>query len=457
MAGLALSMLLASLGASIAAVALPTLSSVFSAPMSSVQWVALAYLLAMTVAIVVAGRLGDILGHRRVLLLGLTLYAGASVLCGLSPTLGALIAARAVQGVGAAILMALSVSMVRDAVPAEKTGAAMGMLGTMSAIGTTLGPSIGGVLIAGLGWQAAFLVLTPLCLAAMALVARSLPPANPAGSRNKARFDVLGTVILSLTLTAYAAAMTVGDTVFGPFNAICLTAAGLGLGIFVRVQARVAAPLVPLTVFRSVALAAALFMNLLVSTVMMATMVVGPFYLAFGLGLSEALVGLVMAVGPLVASLTGIPAGSVTDRFGASTVLAVGLWQMAIGLACLAFLPPAFGVIGYILAMVLLTPGFQLFLAANNTAVMVAARDDQRGMISGLLGLSRNVGFVSGASFMGALFAAAVGRADVATASPHAIASAFTITFLVAVGLILLSLVVAYADRKAAAKQPQDP
>ncbi|HRH95450.1 MAG TPA: MFS transporter, partial [Prosthecobacter sp.] len=143
-------MLLSSLGTSIANVALPTLAQTFSASFQEVQWIVLAYLLAVTTLIVSVGRLGDILGRRRLLLSGIFLLTAASVLCGFASTLWLLTAARAVQGLGAAIMMALTMAFVGDTVPKARTGSAMGLLGTMSAVGTALGPSLGGVLIAGL-------------------------------------------------------------------------------------------------------------------------------------------------------------------------------------------------------------------------------------------------------------------------------------------------------------------
>jgi len=162
LAALALSMLLASLGISIANVALPALALAFSAPFPTVQWVVIAYLLASTVTIVALGRLGDRIGHRRVLLGGIALFGLASLLCALAGDLRVLLLSRAVQGVGAAILMALTVALVRDTVPDDRMGRAMGLLGTMSAIGTALGPSLGGALIGAFGWRAIFLIMIPL-------------------------------------------------------------------------------------------------------------------------------------------------------------------------------------------------------------------------------------------------------------------------------------------------------
>ncbi|MFY7777389.1 MAG: MFS transporter, partial [Elstera sp.] len=159
---LCLSILLAALGTSIANVALPTLAQAFQAPFQAVQWVVLAYLLAITSLIVGVGWLGDFLGRRRLLLAGMLLFTVASLLCALSPTLWLLIAARALQGLGAAIMMALTIAFVSEIVPKAKAGSAIGLLGTMSAIGTALGPSLGGILIAEGGWRAIFLVSVPV-------------------------------------------------------------------------------------------------------------------------------------------------------------------------------------------------------------------------------------------------------------------------------------------------------
>ena len=186
LASLSLSMLLSSLGTSSANVSLPTLAQAFNASFQEVQWVVLAYLLAITTLIVSVGRLGDITGRRRLLLAGIVLFTAASVLCGVAPTLWLLIAARAAQGLGAAVMMALAMAFVGEAVPEAKTGSAMGLLGTMSAIGTALGPSLGGVLIAGLGWPAIFLINVPLGILTLVLAYRHLPIDRTGPSRGMA-------------------------------------------------------------------------------------------------------------------------------------------------------------------------------------------------------------------------------------------------------------------------------
>jgi EmrB/QacA subfamily drug resistance transporter len=443
LASLSLAMLLSSLGTSIANVGLPTLALAFNASFQQVQWVVLAYLLAITTLIVSVGRLGDLTGRRRLLLAGIFVFTLASALCGVAPTLGLLIAARAAQGVGAAIMMALTMAFVSETVPKAKTGSAMGLLGTMSAVGTALGPSLGGVLIAGLGWQALFLVNVPLGIATFLLARRTLPIDRIKPRTDRAGFDLAGTLLLALTLGAYALAMTLGRGSFGAVNVALLLAAVFGAGLFVLAQTKVASPLIRLAMFRDPVLSASLAMSALVSTVVMATLVVGPFYLSRALGLDAAMVGLVLSVGPLAAALTGVPAGRLADRFGAARMTLVGLSAMTAGASMLSMLPATLGVPGYIAPIVLITVGYALFQTANNTAVMADVVPEQRGVISGLLNLSRNLGLITGASAMGAVFAFASATTDITTAPPEALANGLRVTFAVAAILVVVALALA--------------
>lgn len=437
---LSLAALLSSLGSSIANVGLPTLAQTFSASFQQVQWVVLAYLLAITTLIVSAGRIGDLFGRKKMLQIGITMFSIASVLCALAPTLELLIAARMMQGLGAALMMSLAMALVGENIPKEKIGSAMGILGTVSAIGTALGPSLGGLLIAGYGWPMIFLVNVPLGIAAWGLNYRFLPADYLQVSRKRPLFDAMGTLLLSLTLIAYALAMTLGHGHFNTINWTLLLATGLGLGLFILSQMRSTSPLIRLSMFRNSALTAGFAMSTLVTTVVMATLVVGPFYLSGALALDTAQIGLVMASGPIVAALAGAPAGRVVDRLGSVRIIITGLTAMAIGTALLSMLPVALGVFGYIIPLVILTAGYALFQAANNTAVMMHLSAQQRGVGSGLLGLSRNLGLITGASVMGMIFALGSGANDITIASPQDIEMGMKITFGVATALIVSAL-----------------
>lgn len=452
LAALSLSMLMPSLDTSIANVGLPTLAHAFGASFQAVQWIVLAYLLAITTLIVSVGRLGDLIGRRRLLLWGIVVFTAASLFCGVASTLELLIAARALQGLGAAIMMALTVALVGETIPKARTGSAMGLLGTMSAIGTALGPSLGGFLIAGCGWRTIFLVNVPLGIVNFLLAQRYLPAPQPVAKpaqpgSGKPRFDKLGTLLLALTLAAYALAVTVDGGHLDRLNIVLLAAAALGAVLFLVAEARVASPLIRLSMFRDPVLSGSLAMSVLVATVMMATLVVGPFYLSRGLGLQTALVGLVMSTGPVISAFTGIPAGRIVDKLGAPFMVFVGLIEMALGLTALSVLPRIFGVPGYIGAIAILTPGYQLFQAANNTVIMTDIRADQRGVVSGMLSLSRNLGLITGASVMGAIFAAATMAVDITKAQPGAVVTGMRITFTVAASLIVGAIIIATASR----------
>lgn len=389
---LALAMMLAALGTSIANIALPTLVAAFDAPFAQVQAVVVAYLSALTLSAVIVGRLGDRFGLRRMFLAGLSVFALASLLCGFAPNLWLLTAARALQGFGAAFLMTLTMALMRETAGANQMGKAMGLLGTMSALGTALGPSLGGLMLSTLGWRGIFLVQAPLACLAIALAIKSLPADRPRRSQRQT----------------------------------------------------------PISSLLNHQLLPSLAVNVLVAAVMMTTLVIGPFYLGIGLALPTLLVGLVMSVGPAISILGGVPTGWAVDRWGTTKILASGLTLLTLGTALLATLPALFGVTGYIMAIAVLTPGYQLFQSANNTAVLADTAKQSRGTVSGLLSLSRNGGLILGASAMGAIFATGLGTAELSNATPSAIANGTQLTFAIACALMLFACAIAIMGRRRA-------
>ena len=401
LSALSLTMLLPSLGVSIANIALPTLAQSFGASFAQVQWAVLSYLLAMSAALVSAGRLGDLVGRGRLVMGGILLFLAGSVLCALAPSLALLVAARAVQGLGAAVMMALTLALAAEAVPAKRIGSVMGLLTTMAAAGTALGPTLGGLLIDGFGWRGIFLINVPLGALAFGLAFISLPHERPG---QQAAFPAT------------------------------------------------AQP--PLSILRDVQRQAGLAMNTLVACVLMGTLVVGPFYLTAGLGLSAAATGLAMSAGPVVAVLAGLPAGRLVDRFGHRALIQAGLVLMIAGACTLALPPLGGGVLAYLGPLVVITSGYAMFQAANNTAVMSSAPQHQRGAVGGALTLSRNVGLIAGASLIGAVFAHGAGPASLASAAPDAIGAgmrqAYAASTVILVAVILLALAVARKQRIAA-------
>lgn len=440
--GLSLTMLMPSFATSAANVALPDLAKMFAASFQAAQWIVLSFLLTITALTVVVGRLGDLVGRRRLLLAGTAIFAGGSMLSGVAPSLELLIAARVVQGIGAATMTALTMAFASVVVPPSRTGSAMGLLGTMSAVGTMLGPALGGLLTAWVSSRAIFLVNVPLAALAVLIAARTLPKDPPRAAATSSRFDIAGVGLLAAALIAYALAMTLGRGQIGMLNVAILVIAFAASIAFVVIEAKVPYPLVRLDLLRDRALVAGLCTNMIVSTVMMATLIVGPFYLNKVIGLGPAATGLVLAVGPVVAAMAGIPAGRMVDRFGAERAALGGLAALAAGAAALSVVPAAIGIAGYVVPIAAMTVGYGLFQAANSTKIMMGASATERGLISGVLSLSRNLGLVTGASAMGAIFAWATAVRDVVMASPGAIVSGMHSTFAVAVVLLVGSLLV---------------
>ena len=443
LAGLSLAMLLSSLGTSIANVALPELTRALGASLQQVQWVVLAYLLAVTVLIVGAGRLGDMIGRRCMLLAGIALFTLASVACGWVPSLNWLIAARAVQGLGAAVMMSLSLATIGEVMPRAKTGSAMGLLGAMSAVGTALGPALGGVLISAFGWRSIFVINAPLGALAFALLRAGPSRVAAPTKRIHAPFDYRGMALLAITLTSYALAMTVGRSHLSWLNAVLLIGAVAGARLFGMVEGRSSSPLIPLALLRDGERRTGLAMSFLVATVLMTSLVVGPFYLSYGLQLTATKVGLLMAAGPVVVALVGVPAGHLVDRYGAQNMTLVGLATIGFGSGTLALLPMASGVPGYVLPIMVMTAGYAVFQTANNTAVMTKVGGDERGLVSGMLNLSRNLGLITGSAAMSAFFAMTSGGGELASSTPEAVAQGMRSTFGVATGLVAVGFAVA--------------
>jgi len=452
---LSLALLMTALDTSLTNTSLPALARAFGGSFANAQWIVLAYLLAVTSLTVVAGRLGDVVGRRRLFLTAVALFTLTSAICAVVPSLWWLVAARAVQGACAAAMMALAFALVGD-IPKVRPERVMGRLAAMSAIGTTLGPVVGSVV-----WQfppgVIFLVNVPLGSAAFALALRYVPRDSRRASES-ASFDVAGTLLLAASLLAYAFSVTRGGGPWTPLNATLLVGTIVGAGAFVLTESRAESPLVPVAMFRDSVLSVSLTTSALVATVVTATLIVGPFYLSRGLGLGDTHAGIVLSTGPAGAAITASVAGRLVEHLGATRAAVAGLMVMAFGGALLALLPSAAAIPGYVVPLVVMTSGYATFQTANNTAALAGARD-RRGVVAGLLTLSRHVGQITGASAMGAVFLHATGATELSSASGEAIAAGMRGTLAVATLLIAsaLALMLLARPRVSSAPVTQQP
>jgi EmrB/QacA subfamily drug resistance transporter len=456
--GVGLGVLMSTLDSGITNIALPTLVEQFNTTFPTVQWVVLSYLVIITAAMLGIARLGDMVGKKQVYMTGLGIFSIGSLLCGLSPTVGWLIGFRAVQAVGAVMMTSLSLAIVTEIFPPEERGRALGVIGAVVSIGFALGPSLGGILVGLVSWRAIFLVNVPIGIAAVLSVWKMVPNLEP--HTQDRRFDLLGAFIVFITLAAYALGMTLGQSQ-GFQNGLILgllMASAVGLVIFIVVESQVEQPMLNLRLFSDPVFGINLLMGLLVFMVIAAQFII-PFFLELVQGYPPAQVGLMMVAIPALMGIVAPLAGALSDRFGSRVISLLGL--LVIAGACLAIstLHEDVTVWGFVLRLALLGLGFGIFQSPNNSAVMGTAPQDQLGVVSGLLALTRTLGQGSGLPLAGALFTILVFAGmpitpdlDVTHASAAALVRGINGTYRAAayvmLGAAALAVLAMYLDRR---------
>ena len=455
--GLCIGVFMFTLDASIVNVALPTLVKTLHTTFAMVQWVVVAYLLVATALVMAAARWGDIIGKKRAYVAGLGLFTVGSLLCGIAPTVGWLIAFRTLQGLGAVFVSALGAAIVGEMFPPQERGRAMGMIGSAVLLGVAMGPSIGGFIIELAGWRWMFLVNIPVGVAAMAVVYRFVP-AIP-GRPPRHPFDWPGTLIGGLMLSALTLGLIWGqrDGFSNALVVLLLIVALAGLIGFIRVELRSPGPLLDLAVFRNAPFANGLFMAGLMFLVLGGTGFLMPFFLEVIAGFPTARVGMLLAISPIAGGLVAPLGGTLADRIGARFVTITGLMLIALGCASFITIDQHPGVLGYALRVVPIGFGMGLFNAANNSSVLNAVAREQLSIASALLSLMRTLGQTTGVPLIAAMFSlAALGQAGAGVR--HAILDlpvaallrGIHFAFAVATGLVVCGIVSAaweYAHR----------
>jgi EmrB/QacA subfamily drug resistance transporter len=405
------------LDSTIVNVALPSIRTDLGFSQTSLAWVVNAYLLTFGGFLLLGGRLGDLFGHRRLFLFGIALFTIASAACGLAGTKGLLVAARAVQGLGGAVVSAVAFSLIMVLfTEAGDRAKAMGVFGFVLSGGGTMGVLLGGVLTDTLDWHWIFLVNLPIGVAVFLLSLRLLPGRREGGTRG--RFDVAGavTVTLALMLAVYAI-VNGNDTGWtSPQTLGLLGTAVLLLGVFLVIESRVSSPLVPLRLFRLRNIAVSNVTGVLWAAAMFAWFFMSALYLQLVLGYSPLKVGLAFLPTNLImgAFSLGLSAKLVM-RFGIRRPLAVGLLLAAAGLVLFARAPVGGSYLVDVLPSMILL-GFGAGIAFN--PMLLAAMSDvgpeESGLASGLVNTSFMMGGALGLAVLASL---AASRTDSLSAS----------------------------------------
>jgi len=390
-------------------IAIPDMITRLHASLDDVLWVINAYALVLAVLLITAGRLGDIFGQRLMFILGVVVFTLASAACGLAPSPAWLIAFRAVQGLGAAMLMPQTLAILTTVFPPERRGAAFGVWGAVAGVATIAGPTLGGLLVTAFDWRYIFFINLPIGAAVIALAVVLIPQLH---TRRKHRLDILGVVLASLALLAICYGLVEGQRYsWGKITSLIsiplIIALGVVLlGLFLLIQARRqdAEPLIPFSLFRDRNFS---LMNWVAATVAIGMMgIFLPFtiYLQSVVGFSALKAGLTLAPASVLAMFTAPMAGRLSDRVGGKYILITGLVLFGVGMGwAAAIAQPNSAWYAFLPSFMVAGVGMGCTFAPMTTVAMRDIQPQVAGAASGLLNTTRQVGAVIGTAAVGAL------------------------------------------------------
>lgn len=439
---LSLTTLMAAIDTNIVNIGIPTIAKELNAGLTSLQWVTLSYFLAVTSLIVGIGRIGDIFGKKKIFIYGIIIFTVASLLCGLSTSIYALIAFRFVQGIGAAVLMALSFAIAGDLVPKEKLIQCMSVLTSMLPIGFAVGPFIGGVLIELFGWEYIFFFNIPIGVLAIIFVLKF--PVIPI-SETVCKFDILGMIILMLTLTCYVLGVTLAEEQgFSRLILMLLSLAIIGIILFIFLEKNSKAPLIDLGIFKEVLFSSSLIISVIIYTVITGTILILPFYLQQGKGYSTAISGLLISAGPLGCAIFTPISGKIAKKIGNFATMTLGIIAFTIGIFLMSTLNENSSAVYFAIIFFLFDGSLALFQTPNNASIISLAKPDKRGLASSLLNLSRTMGQTTGAAVIVTAFYFFTGTKSIDKFTSVNTAAGVHNTFLFATGIMIIACIISF-------------
>jgi EmrB/QacA subfamily drug resistance transporter len=385
-------------------VALPSIQDDLGASLAGLEWTVNIYTLTFAVLLVTGGRLGDILGRRRMFLFGVVVFALSSAAIGLAPDQGWLVAGRALQGIGAAFMMPATLSIITVTFPAEERGKAIGTWAGVSALALAIGPVVGGALAEYASWRWIFLLNLPVAVGAVAVTLFATRESRDESTRHT--IDWPGIAALSIGLTALVLALVEGNA-WGwgsPEIVALLGAAVVGLAGFALLEPRVREPMVDFSLFRSKTFLGANLVAFIVTFAMLAMFFFLALYMQNILGYTAIEAGVRFLPTTLMIVVIAPLAGRLSDRIGARPLMVTGLSLTAIALFLQTRIDVDTGYGVLLPAFILMGIGIALVMSPMSTAAMNAVPPEKSGVGSGILSMSRMVGGTFGVAAIGALF-----------------------------------------------------
>jgi EmrB/QacA subfamily drug resistance transporter len=421
---------MATLDSSIVNISLPAIARYFNVGLSgAVEWIIIAYLVVTAATLLTIGRLADMVGRKRIWQSGLLLFTLGSALCGAAPSLGLLIAARAFQGLGGALLMAISPAMLTSAFPPNERGRALGINSVIVALGVSAGPTLGGIITQSFTWRWIFFVNVPIGIIAIFAVQRFL---HEQAERKREQFDLAGAVLLGMGLATLTLGLSFGQewgwTSAGLLMAFAITLYSILMLLFVENNS--ASPLIDFALLRNRLFASANISLILCFLALFAVSFLMPFYLEELRGYSALQAGLFLTPLPLSIAVVAPVSGWLSDRVGTRWLASTGLLIACVGLVLISQIDAHSTPFAIIWRLVFTGIGQGMFQSPNNSALMGAAPRGRQGVAAGFLATGRVVGQSVSVALAGAIFVgagSAVAGAQLAGAraqlSPAAIAN----------------------------------
>ncbi len=406
---------------------LPVIGQNFNQVITTVEWVVTIYLLVLSGLLLSFGRLGDMRGHKAIFLTGFGIFMGGSFFSGAAPSIAFLIASRGLQALGAAMLAANSPAILTKSFPSEQRGQALGLQATMTYLGLTAGPALGGWLASLFGWRVVFFINLPVGLAAILLSTRFIP--RDTREELTEKFDYRGAVTFMVGLGSLLLGLNQGgEWGWGSLPIIALLLGGvLFLTLFLYLELHVDHPMLDLSLFRQLPFSLTTFSAVINYIGVYSCIFLMPFYLIQGRGFTSATAGLILTAQPIVMAIIAPISGTLSDRIGTRWPAVFGMAVLSAGLFLLSRLTGISTITSVMLSLAVVGLGTGAFISPNNSALMGAAPRERQGIAAGILATARNFGMVLGVGISGAIFTTILGPGSLALSSPAGLAPNATI------------------------------